>query len=70
MTSKEFLLQRICIYAGKPVDPNSDIEVSALLRDKFNIRLPQRPSFIESLQSTTSTHEILDLIVKYRTTEN
>lgn len=66
MTGKEFIFQRICIFAGKPIDPSSDAQVIELLRNKFNIQLPQRPSFIESLKSAASSHEILDLIVRYR----
>jgi len=67
MTGKEFILQRIHIFAGKPIDPCSDAQVTELLRNKFNIQLPQRSSFTESLKSATSSHEILDLIVRYRT---
>jgi DNA polymerase I-like protein with 3'-5' exonuclease and polymerase domains len=66
MSEKEFLLQRICIFAGKTIDPNSDQQVEEMLRNKFNIHLPQRRSFNESLGSTISDHEILDLLLKYR----
>jgi hypothetical protein len=67
MTRKEYILQRICIFAGKPIDPCSDDQVTELLRNKFNIQLPQRASFTESLKSVGRSHEILDLIIKYRT---
>lgn len=67
MTGKEFILQRICIFAGKPIDPCSDDQVTELLRNKFNIHLPQRAAFIESLKAAGSSHEILDLIIRYRT---
>ncbi len=67
MNSKEFVHQRICIYAGKSIDPNSDEEVEDILRYKFNIHLPQRKSMTESLTSATSDHEIIGLILKYRT---
>jgi len=66
MTGKEFILQRICIFAGRVIDPSSDVQVKELLRDKFNIQLPQRSSFVESLKSAACSHEILDLIVRYR----
>ena len=65
--NKDFLLQRICIYAGKNFDPHSDQAVQDVLRRKFNIHLPQRHSMNESLISTTSDHEIVNLIIKYRT---
>ena len=67
MASKEFILQRICVYAGKDIDPYSDKQVEEVLRSKLNINLPQRPSMNESLASTISNHEIIDLIIKYRT---
>ncbi len=66
MDSKEFVHKRICIYAGKDIDPNSDEQVEDILRSKFNIHLPQRKSMNESLTSATSDHEIIDLILKYR----
>ena len=67
MSEKEFILQRICNFAGKPIDPHSDHQVEEMLRNKFNIHLPQRRSFNESLASTISDHEILGLLIKYRT---
>ena len=66
MDSKEFVYKRICIYAGKDIDPNSDEQVEEILRSKFNIHLPQRRSMNESLTSATSDHEIISLILKYR----
>jgi DNA polymerase I-like protein with 3'-5' exonuclease and polymerase domains len=67
MVSKEFMLQRISVYAGKDIDPLSDKQVEEVLRSKFNINLPQRRSMNESLAATISDHEIIDLIIKYRT---
>jgi DNA polymerase I-like protein with 3'-5' exonuclease and polymerase domains len=64
--SKEFLCQRISIYAGRDIDPNSDQQITDLLRNKFNIHLPQRPSMNESLSAAISDHEILSLIIQYR----
>ena len=66
MDSKEFIHKRICIYAGKDIDPNSDEQVGDFLRSKFNIHLPQRRSMNESLTSAISDHEIISLILKYR----
>ena len=58
--------KRICIYAGRDIDPNSDEQVEDVLRSKFNIYLPQRKSMNESLASAKSDHEIIGLILKYR----
>ncbi|OMH30795.1 hypothetical protein [Motiliproteus sp. MSK22-1] len=66
MTSKAFMLQRICIFAGKDFDPNSDEQVTEILKDNFNIQLPQRRSMNESLAAVASDLEIIDLIIKYR----
>lgn len=66
MTNKEFIHQRICIFSGKNIDPNSDEQVVKILRDKFNVLLPQRPTLDESLASSGSEHEVLELILKYR----
>ena len=66
MADKDFMRQRIIAYAGRPMDPDSDVEVQALLRQKFNIHLPQRASFLDSLVSAASTHELLDLLIEYR----
>lgn len=67
MANKDFILQRICIYAGREFDPLSDKQVAEVLRTKFNIRLPQRASLNESLASAISDHEIIRLILQYRT---
>lgn len=66
MASKEFILQRINIYAGKDIDPASDKQVEEMLRNKFNIHLPQRSSMNESLAAVNSDHEVLTLIKQYR----
>lgn len=67
MANKEFVRQRICIYTDKNFDPAIDEQVEEVLRSKFNIRLPQRTSINKSLASTTSDHEIIGLILQYRT---
>lgn len=63
---KPFILERISIFAGKPIDPTSDFQVKMLLRDKFNIQLPQRRTLNESLAAVASDHEVIGLILKYR----
>jgi len=67
MTNKEFLSQRINVFAGKNIDPNVDKDVEEMLRSKFNIYLPQRPSMNESLNAVNNDHEILQLLIQYRT---
>jgi len=67
MANKDFIYQRIRIYAGKEFDPTVDKQVEEVLRSKFNIHLPQRTSINESLVSATSDHEIIGLILQYRT---
>jgi len=67
INNKEFLRKRICIFSGKDIDPDSDEQVENILRDKFNIHLPQRNSLNSSLNSTASDHEIIGLILQYRT---
>lgn len=67
MANKDFLLQRIGVYAGREIDPSDDKQVAAVLLSKFNIHLPQRASVNESLKAANSDHEILSLILQYRT---
>ena len=67
VASKDFILQRIHIFAGKEIDPNVDKQVDEMLKEKFDIMLPQRRSMNESLSSTTSDHEVIGLILQYRT---
>lgn len=67
MANEDFILQRIFIYAGRELDPTVDAQVAEVLRENFNIYLPQRASVNESLASTTSDHEIVRLILQYRT---
>ena len=66
MANKKFIYQRIHIYAGKEFDPTDDEQVEEVLRSKFNIYLPQRTSMNESLASAISDHEIIGLILQYR----
>jgi DNA polymerase I-like protein with 3'-5' exonuclease and polymerase domains len=67
MSNKEFIRKRICIYAGRDFDPSIDEHVSEVLRSKFNVLLPQRASMEASLESAISDHEIISLILQYRT---
>ena len=67
MANKEFIYQRIQIYAGKEFDPSDDEQVLELLRYKFNIHLPQRTSINESLAAAISDHEVINLLLQYRT---
>ena len=67
MANKDFIYQRIRIYSGKEFDPAVDEQVEEVLRSKFNIHLPQRTSINESLASAISDHEIISLILQYRT---
>jgi hypothetical protein len=66
MASKAFILQRICIYAGTTFDPDIDLRVREILRDKFNISLPQRRSLEESMMALATRPEIIGLIMEYR----
>ncbi|GAA0832959.1 MULTISPECIES: hypothetical protein [Marinomonas] len=67
MTDKHFIFQRIQNFAGEGFDPTADDQVATMLRSKFNIYLPQRTSIDKSLESTSSDHEIINLIIQYRT---
>lgn len=64
--NKDFILQRICIFTGEEIDPNSDEQVVSILREEFNIHLPQRRTLEESLILSCSEHEVIDLILQYR----
>ena len=66
MTDKAFILQRICIYAGKQIDPNSDLQVKDVFNNVLGIKLPQRRTLNESLAAVNNDHEIIGLIKKYR----
>jgi hypothetical protein len=66
VADKAFILQRICIYAGKQIDPNSDLQVKDVFNNVLDIKLPQRRTLNESLEYANNEHEIIDLIQKYR----
>jgi len=67
MASKEFIHQRIRVYAGENFNPSIDNQISEMLRSQFNIHLPQRRTIDESLAASISDHEIISLILEYRT---
>jgi hypothetical protein len=66
VTDKAFILQRICIYAGKQIDPNSDLQVKDVFNNVLGIKLPQRRTLNESLEAANHEHEIIGLITKNR----
>jgi len=66
VADKAFILQRICIYAGKQIDPNSDLQVKDVFNNVLGIKLPQRRTLNESLAAANNEHEIIGLIEKYR----
>ena len=68
MSNKEFIKERIRIYAGKDFDLMSDEQVCDILKTNFNVSLPQRPTLNKSLSETNNEHEIISLILQYRTT--
>ena len=64
--NREFIQQRIAVFAGTAIDPNTDSEVIEMLKRRFNIHLPQRPTLDEALKACISDHEIINLISDYR----
>ncbi|MFT5593009.1 MAG: DNA polymerase I-like protein with 3'-5' exonuclease and polymerase domains [Oceanicoccus sp.] len=66
MTMKTFLHERICNFFGKELDPNSDAQIEEALKTQLNIRLPQRPTMNDALSSSNSDHEVIELLLKYR----
>jgi hypothetical protein len=67
MSTKNLLRQRINIFFGEDIDPDVDQEVVEMLRKKFNIRLPQRTRLNAALAASASRHEIIALLLSYRT---
>lgn len=64
--NKSFIKQRIAIFSGMDIDPAIDSEVIDMLKRKFAILLPQRPTLDESLEVVIKSHEIIGLIIQYR----
>ena len=67
MIDKAFLRQKIAVFFREDIDPDQDELVVAMLRSKFNIRLPQRTQLNASLQASASTHAVIELLLEYRT---
>lgn len=67
MENKAVIYQKIGAYTHENFNPNIDEDVITMLRNTFNIHLPQRSALNESLASTASNHEIIELILQYRT---
>lgn len=65
MPDINFIKQRIAVYAGREIDPNSDIQVKSILYN-MGIKLPQKRDLNESLNSSNNEHEIISLISRYR----
>jgi DNA polymerase I-like protein with 3'-5' exonuclease and polymerase domains len=70
MQNKASIYQKISNYTHENFDPSIDEDVITMLRNNFNIHLPQRSALNESLSSTASDHEIIELILEYRTMDN
>jgi hypothetical protein len=66
MIDKTFLRQKIALFFGEDIDPDKDEQVVAMLRSKFNIRLPQRTQLNAALQASASTHAVIELLLDYR----
>ena len=65
MTNRKYIKHRIDIFAGKPIDPNSDLQVKDALRD-LEIKLPQKNTLDDSLNASNDEHEMVGLIIQYR----
>lgn len=65
MVDKSYIKQRIDIFAGQPINPNSDLQVKSALLE-LDIQLPQKSSFNDSLNASNEQHEIIRLIKQYR----
>ncbi len=65
MVDKNYIKQRIDIFANKPIDPNSDLQVKSALLG-LNIKLPQKNNLNDSLNASNDKHEIVRLILQYR----
>jgi len=65
MVDKSYIKQRIDIFANRPIDPNSDLQVKSALLG-LNIKLPQKNNLNDSLNASNDKHEIVSLIILYR----
>ena len=62
---KNYLKQRIAIFAKQPIDPNSDLQVKSALLG-LDIKLPQKRDFNDALNACNDEHEFVRLIKQYR----
>jgi len=65
MANRDFIKQRINIFAHTPIDPNSDLQVKSALLG-LDIKLPQKNNLDDSLNASNDVHEIVRLIIQYR----
>ena len=65
MRNIKYVKQRIDIFAGKAINPNSDLQVKDVLRE-LEIKLPQKTTLDDSLNASNNEHEIVRLIIQYR----
>lgn len=66
MADNSILYQRICNFTHSGFDPTNDANVILILRNTFDVHLPQRSSLDKSLEAAASEHEIINLILRYR----
>ena len=52
------------------IDPAIDSQVIEVLQRKFNILLPQRPNLNEALEVVAKDHELIGLLLQYRSDAN
>lgn len=65
IVNKNYIQQRINIFAGKPINPTSDLQVRDVLLE-LKIKLPQNNNLDDALRASNDEHEIIKLIVQYR----
>lgn len=63
--NKKYIQQRINIFAGKPINPTSDLQVKDVLLG-LKIKLPQKTNLDDALSASNDDHEIVKLIIQYR----
>jgi DNA polymerase I-like protein with 3'-5' exonuclease and polymerase domains len=63
--NKEYIQQRINIFAGKPINPASNLQVKDALLG-LKIKLPQKTNLDDALNASNEEHEIVKLIIQYR----
>lgn len=61
----DYIQQRINIFAGKPINPASDLQVKDALLG-LKIKLPQKTNLDDALDACNDDHEIIGLIIRFR----